>query len=220
MIIIAEGIKDPCCQRALDEAFQLRHKVFVEELGWQGLKSENGRERDEFDTENTLYLLITDDRTEDVVGHVRFVPSTGPHMFQKHFRDLIEKSYPIRSSLWESSRICLRKDVRQSDASTAIICSTVDLCLRYGIRDIVKVMELRIEPLMRFCGWDMRRLGKPKSYDGGKPVCAFMTAMNPVVSFKTRQATAMLTVEAQRQKIDKRPDLESVQQAREIAKAA
>lgn len=69
MIEILEGVR-PGESRVLDEAMRLRHRVFVEEKGWNGLRRADGRDVDQFDTPATVHhIAIVQD---EVAGYQRF----------------------------------------------------------------------------------------------------------------------------------------------------
>jgi len=44
----------------LEQMFRLRYKIFVEQLGWDLPHAKDGLEIDEFDTEDTIYLIAGD----------------------------------------------------------------------------------------------------------------------------------------------------------------
>jgi acyl-homoserine lactone synthase len=41
----------------MDQAYRLRHKVFVEEMGWKNMAKPDGREMDQFDTKHAVNML-------------------------------------------------------------------------------------------------------------------------------------------------------------------
>jgi N-acyl-L-homoserine lactone synthetase len=55
---------------------EYRHRVFVEQLGWQ-LNCKEGLELDEFDHEGTLYVVARNGGGE-VAGTARLLPTTQP----------------------------------------------------------------------------------------------------------------------------------------------
>jgi N-acyl-L-homoserine lactone synthetase len=61
-----------------EQAWRLRHRIFVEELGWSDLRRPDGREIDQFDHEEAIHHhCIRDGR---VVGYQRLLPTTRPHL--------------------------------------------------------------------------------------------------------------------------------------------
>ena len=45
----------------LEESFRVRHQVFVDGLGWEDLRQADGREIDQFDTNDAVHLVFLDD---------------------------------------------------------------------------------------------------------------------------------------------------------------
>ena len=46
---------------ALQDMFHLRHRIFVERMGWEALRRDDRLEKDQFDTDDAIYLLLTTD---------------------------------------------------------------------------------------------------------------------------------------------------------------
>lgn len=93
----------------LDQAFQLRHKVFVEEKNWTELAREDGRETDRFDDEHAIHMLFVADGR--VIGYQRMLPSTRPHLLTNVLSNLCEGTPPVGPNIWEWSRYCVEADV-------------------------------------------------------------------------------------------------------------
>jgi acyl-homoserine lactone synthase len=62
----------------LEQAFRLRHSIFVDERGWEVLRRPDGREIDQFDDEDAVHELALHDGA--VVGYHRMRPTTRPHL--------------------------------------------------------------------------------------------------------------------------------------------
>jgi outer membrane protein assembly factor BamB len=76
MIHAVSGVNQHLYARQLDLMFRMRHVFHVEGHGWAGLNSKAGRETDEFDDENAVYLMSIDP-FGDVAASVRLNPTTG-----------------------------------------------------------------------------------------------------------------------------------------------
>ncbi len=59
----------------LDEAYRLRHRVFVEERGWEAWRKPDGREVDEFDPNGSISFLVMEGG--QVIACLRMVPGGG-----------------------------------------------------------------------------------------------------------------------------------------------
>jgi len=73
MIEVVTAANAPLFREELDQAFQLRHRVFVEEKGWADLAKLNGREVDQFDDGGAVHMLFLQDGR--VLGYQRMLPT-------------------------------------------------------------------------------------------------------------------------------------------------
>ena len=60
------------------QAFRLRHRVFLEEQGWDDLAESDDLALDEFDNKNAVHMLYVDEGK--VFGYQRLLPTTSPHV--------------------------------------------------------------------------------------------------------------------------------------------
>ncbi len=88
MIFTIESADQDKYPELFDEMFRMRAEVFSGRLGWD-VKVENGREIDRFDAEDPLYLLSLDERSGQLRGAVRLLPTTGPNMLRDVFSVLM-----------------------------------------------------------------------------------------------------------------------------------
>ena len=151
----------------LTDMFRLRHRIFKERLGWE-VNSREGLERDVFDLFSPIYLLARDEMNK-VVGTMRLMPTTGPYMLRDVFPQLMEgQDIPRDPAIWETSRFAV-ESVLGSDAGLRAVsrmtgelfCGLVELCLIYGIREIVTVYDIRMRRLLGRVGCQPSRWGKP-----------------------------------------------------------
>ncbi|WP_171237795.1 acyl-homoserine-lactone synthase [Ruegeria sp. HKCCA5763] len=106
MIIVIDGINQHKFKDVLDDMFKLRARVFGDRLGWE-VNIVDGRERDMFDDLNPAYVVSIDDEGE-VVGCMRLLQTTGPHMLSDVFNSILDGEPPLRSSqVWEATRFCV-----------------------------------------------------------------------------------------------------------------
>lgn len=130
----------------LDQAFQLRHQVFVEEKKWIDLARKDGRERDRFDDDRAVHMLFISDG--QVIGYQRMLPSTRPHLLTDVLRDLCEGEPPAGSNIWEWTRYCVAAGHRErgrmlSPVANALLCGIVE----WGLRDGVDTIIIEMNPL-------------------------------------------------------------------------
>lgn len=144
----------------------LRHRVFVERLGW--VPDQGGIERDSFDDTSPTYLAYRHP-TLGVVACVRFLPTTGPNMLRDCFPQLMGAApAPADPLSVESSRFCVDTDrLRHAETglmqrvTTGLLAAMLEYGLYRGYRDIVTVTDLRVERIVRTSGWPIQRLGEP-----------------------------------------------------------
>ncbi|MCA3436143.1 MAG: GNAT family N-acetyltransferase [Rhodobacter sp.] len=94
--------------------FRLHKRVFADRLGWD-VKVTDGRETDLFDSLDPAHIVSVSDRGDDggddggdVVGCMRLLQTTGPHMLADVFSSILDGEPPLRSStVWEATRFCL-----------------------------------------------------------------------------------------------------------------
>uniref|UniRef100_Q11FX5 Acyl-homoserine-lactone synthase n=1 Tax=Chelativorans sp. (strain BNC1) TaxID=266779 RepID=Q11FX5_CHESB len=131
-------------RKEMDEAFRLRHRIFVEEKGWTDLRSDHGRETDHFDDEHAVHMLyITDER---VVGYQRMLPTTRPHILSEVLPELCESERPAGPEIWEWTRYCVEPGYRErgrmlSPVANALLSGIVEWGLETGVSTILIEMN-------------------------------------------------------------------------------
>lgn len=78
MLIVVPGSELPGHQAFMERAFRFRHAVFVEEKGRTDLGGPDGRERDQFDDENTVHQICL--RNGEIAGYQRLLPTSRPDL--------------------------------------------------------------------------------------------------------------------------------------------
>lgn len=156
-----------------------RHRVFVEKLGWQ-LRCENALEYDEFDRDDTVYV-VAHDAANEVVGTARLLPTTRPYLLDEIFPHLLKGLPPPRSpDVWELSRFAAVDFSSQGGSALAQFSSPIavgllqaclDCAARHGAKRFITVSPLGVERLLRIAGFRAHRLAPPTLVDGN-PVFA------------------------------------------------
>jgi acyl-homoserine lactone synthase len=166
----------------MDEIFVLRHKVFVEENGWDTLARPDGRERDQFDNEHALHLLMMEG--SQIAVYSRLLPTEQPHLLSDVYPHLATRGIPRGPDIYEWTRMCVSKpwrgDGRWSFGAGEMVRAVVEFCLETGIT--ATTWEGHPVWLSRFTelGFDVRPLGLPVRYDHG-PVLPAIMDMNHTV---------------------------------------
>ena len=156
-------------ERELDEHHRIRHHIYIEQLKWKGLTPRSdGREYDQFDFDETVYLLGLEEGR--VVGGLRLVPTTGPHLIADVFsRFASERGVPRREDIAEWTRIFVvperREEHTASKVGSTVIASMIDYGLQEGLTGISVVMNTFWLPKFLKYGWRVRPLGLPDVHD-------------------------------------------------------
>lgn len=141
-IVTAENIS--AYQDKMEQAYRLRHNVFVDEMGWEDLRKPDGREIDQFDDGRALHMLyIEDDR---VLGYQRMLPSMRPHLLTEVLPHLCEDDFPVGPHIWEWTRYCVTREHRDrgrilSPAGNLLLSSIVEWGLASGVEKIIIEMN-------------------------------------------------------------------------------
>jgi acyl-homoserine lactone synthase len=186
MIEILTGVR-PGEHPWLEQAFKLRHEVFVEERHWENLRRPDGREIDQFDGPAAVHqLAIHQDR---VVGYQRFISTLSPHLLGDVHPQLCARPYPIGPHVWEWTRYCVAKSARGNqmagDTASHLMAAALEWALPVGITEFI----LEFDPLWisRFLnlGYEVHPLGLPQMV-GGEQVVAVRMKMTMATLKRTR----------------------------------
>lgn len=165
--------------RELDEMFQMRHRVFVEKRGWP-LKSENGRERDAFDTENASYILNTE-ADGSLSGALRLLPTTRPFLLATTLAHMVEGAAPSGTHIWEVSRLAVRGDRTDASYLGPLLLGLTQFALLRGVETFLCNMDDEFAAALHAIGLETSRLGRPQPDPGGVPRVAVAIAFTDEV---------------------------------------
>ena len=113
-IVTAENIHE--YREQMEQAYRLRHRVFVEEMKWTDLDRGDGREIDQFDTDAAVHMLYLNDDGV-LLGYQRMLPSTKPHLLSDVLPDLCDGERPVGANIWEWTRYSVHPAT-----ATAVAC--------------------------------------------------------------------------------------------------
>ena len=182
MIFTIESADQDKYPELFDEMFRMRAEVFSGRLGWD-VTVENGREIDRFDSEDPLYLLSLDERSGQLRGAVRLLPTTGPNMLRDVFSVLMPGGTVESPLIWESSRFAVNPQIFEardraeanhmvSKTTVELLYGMVEVAQRAGIEHIVSVFDARMARIFRSidCRFELLgtpvRIGKVMTYAG------------------------------------------------------
>ncbi|MGJ7505463.1 MULTISPECIES: acyl-homoserine-lactone synthase [unclassified Variovorax] len=175
---ILTGRSDSLAPGTLHELAKYRYKIFVEKLGWK-LVTAHDTELDQFDRDDTMYLLARGDAGE-VIGTARLLPTVRPYLLGEVFPQLIPGEPPRDPEVWELSRFAASGDEIAASGALSQFASTkvialLEAALRFaaahGVHRLITVSPLGIERLLRRYGFAAHRAGPPAIVDG-QPIFA------------------------------------------------
>ncbi|HRO00764.1 acyl-homoserine-lactone synthase [Nitrobacter sp.] len=141
-IVTAENIGS--YQYEMEQAYRLRHNVFVDEMGWTDLRKPDGREIDQFDDGRALHMLYVEE--DRVLGYQRMLPSMRPHLLTEVLPHLCEGDFPVGPHIWEWTRYCVTRQHRDrgrilSPVGNLLLSAIVEWGLASGVQKIIIEMN-------------------------------------------------------------------------------
>jgi acyl-homoserine lactone synthase len=159
---------------------RLRHRIFVEEMGWQDLDRDDGLEIDQFDHEEAVHHIVI--RNGEVAGYQRMLPTTRPHLLTEILTDLFVDEPPSGPNVWELTRYAVAPDYRDgrrgvSTVGTELIAGFVEWGLPRGVNQVI----IEFEPMWVLRALQLHFLARPLGYQrtyGRQQVVATLLTFN------------------------------------------
>lgn len=178
MIIVIDALNEHLFGSVLKEMHKLRARVFEGRLGWD-VHVKDGMERDMFDDLNPAHVVSLD-TDGDVVGCMRLLQTTGPHMLADVFNSILDGEPPLRSAqVWEATRFCVdtkklsRGKHRNSISyvTSEVMIGAFEYAQQAGVLDAVAVIDPVMNRVMK------RSRNAPYDYLGTAKPMGKVTAM-------------------------------------------
>jgi acyl homoserine lactone synthase len=159
MIYVVDSLNQSTFTTLLDAMFRLRKRVFADRLGWDVQVTE-GREIDLFDALDPAHVVSVDDEG-NVVGCMRLLQTTGPHMLADVFSSILDGEPPLRSStVWEATRFCVdtqrlsrgRGRNTISYVTSEVMIGALEFAMAAGVQDAVAVIDPVMNRVMQRSG--------------------------------------------------------------------
>jgi acyl-homoserine lactone synthase len=155
-------------EKYFDPYFRLRHDIYVKQRKWMALDRPDGREIDQFDTEDAVYLFCIDGGK--LIGGMRALPTMLPTLMSDIFPYLNIRAPVRRPDVFELSRIFVIPERRGEHAGPRIEMLLLTAITEYGISvgltGFTIVLESWWLPRFERCGWKAHPLGLPQMIDG------------------------------------------------------
>ena len=159
----------------LQKAYQLRHLIFAEELGWV-LKTESGLEQDDYDKNAVAFGVF--DKMNNLSAYMRLIMAGKPFMMENEFSFLVSPEHHIRKGMdtAEVSRLCVAPGARNDtisgnfglhSTSIFLLKGVYQWCLQNHVNCLYAVTEEKIYRLYRAKGFPFKLIGEPRQMPDG-----------------------------------------------------
>lgn len=150
-----------------NQMFQDRRAQFADDYGWELDIDQNGREIDEYDLMNPLYLILRDEEGRHV-GSTRLMPTTGPTMIADHFSDMTDGVEIESPLIWECTRFFIADRGRDSvKNAAALMWAGCELGLRSGLEFYTGITFAHYARVFAACGWPADIIGEREDEKDG-----------------------------------------------------
>jgi acyl-homoserine lactone synthase len=151
-----------------DPYFRLRHDIYVKQRKWMALDRPDGLEKDQFDTEDAVYLFCIDGG--QLIGAMRALPTLTPTLMSDIFPYLNIRGPIRRQDVFELSRIFVIPERRGEHAGPRVEMLLLTAITEYGISIGLTGFSIVLEswwlPRFERIGWKAQPLGMPQMMDG------------------------------------------------------
>lgn len=155
-------------EKFFDPYFRLRHDIYVKQRKWMALDRPDGLEKDQFDTEDAVYLFCIDGG--QLIGAMRALPTQMPTLMSDIFPYLNIRGPIRRQDVFELSRIFVIPERRGEHAGPRVEMLLLTAITEYGISIGLTGFSIVLEswwlPRFERIGWKAQPLGLPQTIDG------------------------------------------------------
>jgi acyl homoserine lactone synthase len=134
-----------------DTMFTDRALQFKGRLDWKVHVDDRGRELDQYDALNPLYVIAEDPQGRHA-GSLRFLPTIGRTMVNEHFTHLTDGVTIVSPLIWECTRFCTAPG-NGAGVSSALLLASCEMGLRFGLEQAVGVFDARMPRIYGRIGW-------------------------------------------------------------------
>jgi len=163
-----------------DTMFRDRACQFRDRLGWDVNVDAQGYERDDYDTDETLYT-IWQNTDGSHGGSMRFLPTLGSTMVNDHFSHLLDGAQVQSHDIWESTRFCLSIG-SESRVAAALVLGGIEIGRGFGVSQCVGVFDARMIRIYRMIGASPKVLGS--TGEGRNKISVGLWTFDPVDRMK------------------------------------
>lgn len=146
-----------------------RKQVFVDQWQWDLQVSEGLYEIDEYDRDDSIYLIVLDARGTGHLGSVRLLPTDGPHLLADKFAGLCAAGVPRGPDIFEITRLVTRPGLARDQALRVrrlLSLAIIEFALANGVRHFTMMTHMAYLASVLAAGWDCEPLGLPVDMGG------------------------------------------------------
>jgi acyl-homoserine lactone synthase len=172
-----------------DPYFRLRHDIYVKQRKWMALDRPDGREIDQFDTDESVYLFCID--RGRLIGAMRAVPTMSPTLLSEIFPHLSLRGPVQQHDIYELSRVFVIPERRGEHAGPRVEMLLLTAIMEYGISIGLTKFSIVLEswwlPRFQRCGWKAHPLGLPEMIDDMSVLAVLVDCNEPTWRSLCRQ---------------------------------
>jgi acyl-homoserine lactone synthase len=152
------------------EHHRIRYEIYIREQKWKNLRVAEGRESDQFDNEDAIYILAIEDGR--VLGGSRFMPTIKPHLLSDVFPNLADvRGVPRGADIFEWTRLFAVSEQRgrrgdPGSITGQVLCGGLEFLLGEEASAFTIVTEAWWLTRTYSWGWRLSPLGMPALVDG------------------------------------------------------
>lgn len=183
MITVVTKFNRDLHEDLMTDMHRMRHRVLVDNVGWEDLRRDDGYEVDEVDHPDTIYIISTfEDQESDMIrasGCIRLTPSNSLTLMNETFPHLCDLTpVPTGDLIYDSSRIVVDPDTRDtgqlSPVAGQLMCAWYEAGLALGLKCYTGIIETRYLTLCIAAGWKLKPIGTPQLVNGDEIIaCEF-----------------------------------------------
>jgi acyl-homoserine lactone synthase len=171
MIYVVDKNNRSAFSEQLEEMFRIRHDIYVGRRGWKALAKPDGRDIDQFDAEDTVYLLGLDCDGR-VQSGLRLNPTKGPHLIRDVFPHAVTfAEIPTGDSIFEFTRYFVVPErvgrMKRRYAAGELLVAMFEYGLFLGLTQISLLCDAFFVSTALEMRWKVKPLGLPIPYDEG-----------------------------------------------------
>jgi len=190
MIYVVDSTNRDAYQAQLEEMYRIRHDIYVGRRGWKALAKPDGRDVDQFDTEDTVYLLGLDEYGH-VTSGLRLNPTIEPHLIDTVFPHAVTfGEIPVDERIYEFTRYFVvpeRVDrMKRRQAAGELLVAMFEYGLAQGLTHISLLCDSFFLNTALEMRWKVQPLGLPTPYDEGTCI-AILFEVSHRVADSTRE---------------------------------